>query len=269
MTAAELPAYLARLADQSDLVAAGPRPPITRDAIPPHQLAAWQRVVRSFAKSEGFEECVMAPTAEGLAAVGFDDPQVLRFFKSQGEDELRHRDLFYAYMDTNFDGDRKASSLATQLLYDIGFKAVVRGSTAKPLRLLLPLLVIEKTVTLYVRRLQACAGPEMGCLMHVLRTVMKDEARHVAGVGATCKALVGALPPSNGEQRALTRICALVVADMDRTAWWKPGLAQQMASLGLDAEAMNRDNALVMAEMRAIIAGRPPATALAEEEVAP
>lgn len=265
MTAADLPAFLAKLSDQSDLAAAAPAPAIARDAIPPPQLAAWQRVVRSFAKSEGFEECVMAPTAAGLAAVGFDDPQILRFFKSQGEDELRHRDFFYAYMDENFAGDRKASSLATQLLYDLGFKAVVRGSAAKPLRLLMPLLVIEKTVTLYVRRLQDCAGPEMACLMQVLRTVMKDEARHVAGVGATCKALVAANAPSPAEQRVLARICALVVADMDRTAWWKPGLAKQMASLGLDAAAMNRDNALVMAEMRAIIAGQPPATALAEE----
>ncbi len=255
---ATLPPLLARLSDQAEAAAAAATSllPDGRDPIPEAQRAAWRRVLNGFAKSEGFEEWVMAPTASGLAAAGFGDPEVLRFFRLQGEDELRHERLFRSYLATQFGDAVPETTVAHRLVYDGFMKALVTRSARQPLRLLLPLLVFEKTGTLYLRRLLAGAGQDLPRLHALVQAIFRDEARHVAGVGATCRALVAIAPPGRVERAALRGICRIVIMDMDRKAWWKPGLAAHMQALGVDADAMNADNERVYAEVCTLIDGR-------------
>ena len=257
---ATLAPLLARLSDQAEAAAqaAATLLPEGLDPLPDAQRAAWRRVLNGFARSEGFEEWVMAPTAAGLVGSGFGDPEVLRFFKLQGEDELRHERLFRAYLETHFGDRAPEQTVAHRVIYDGFMKALVTRSARKPLRLLLPLLVFEKTGTLYLRRLLAGAGKDLPRLHALVQAIFRDEARHVAGVGATCRALIAADPPGRLERAALRGICRVVVMDMDRKAWWKPGLQDHMRVLGVDADAMNADNERVYAELCALIDGRSP-----------
>ena len=89
-----------------------------------------------------------------------------------------------------------------------------------------------------------------------MKSIRVDEARHVAGVGMTCKALVAAKQPDPLERALVTGLCQLVVWDMDRAPWWKPELGLYMKDLGLDADAMRRDNEAVLDEVKAILEGR-------------
>lgn len=254
---ATLAPLLARLSDQAEAAAAAQADLLAEgaDPIPADQVAAWRRVLNGFAKSEGFEEWVMAPTAKGLAACGFGDPEVLRFFRLQGEDELRHEKLFRGYLAAQFGDRAPETTVAHRLVYDGFMTALITRSARRPLRLLLPLLVFEKTGTLYLRRLLAGAGKELPRLHALVNAIFRDEARHVAGVGATCRALVAADPPGRLERAALRGICRVVIMDMDRKAWWKPGLQDHMRALGVDADAMNADNERVYAEICAMIDG--------------
>jgi hypothetical protein len=54
----------------------------------------------------------------------------------------------------------------------------------------------------------------------------------------------------------VTGLCQLVVWDMDRAPWWKPELGAHMKALGLDADAMRRDNESVLDEVKAMLEGR-------------
>lgn len=249
---------LARLSDQAEAAAAAAASllPEGRDPIPDAQRTAWRRVLNGFAKSEGFEEWVMAPTASGLVAAGFADPEVLRFFKLQGEDELRHERLFRAYLESQFGDKAPETTVAHRVIYDGFMMALVTRSARRPLRLLLPLLMFEKTGTLYLRRLLAGAGQDLPRLHALVQAIFRDEARHVAGVGATCRALVAIEAPGRAERAALRGICRIVVMDMDRKAWWKPGVEAHMRALGVDADAMNADNERVYEEVCALIEGR-------------
>lgn len=253
----ELTPTLAALALQAEAVAANaPALPDGCDEVPEHQKAAWKRVLVGLAKGEGIEEWVIEPVAKGLAAAGLDEAEVLRFFTTQGVDELRHRDLFLAYIDRHFAGPAPAPLFVHQVLYDGLFKLVIQQSELHPLRLLLPLWVYERTVSGYLTRLMACTGPGMPRLQAVMKGIRVDEARHVAGVGLTCKALVAARKPDAVERTLVTALCQLVVWDMDRDPWWKPELGGCMRDLGLDAAAMRRDNEAVMHEVVAILEGR-------------
>lgn len=254
----ELNATLAQLAQQAEL-AAGAVPPLADglDDVPVHQRAAWRRVLVGLAKGEGIEEWVIEPVAKGLAAAGLDEADVLRFFHTQGVDELRHRDLFLAYLDRHFgDGPAPETPLAHQLVYDGLFKLIIQQSAAHPLRLLMPLWVYEKTVSAYLTRLMACAGDELPRLQALMKGIRIDEARHVAGVGLTCRALVAKQQPDPVERAIVTGLCQLVVWDMDRDPWWKPELGGHMRALGLDAAAMRRDNEAVLEEIKAMLVGR-------------
>ena len=255
---ASLSPLLARLSEQAEASAAAAATllPDGLDPLPDAQRAAWRRVLNGFAKSEGFEEWVMAPTASGLAAAGFGDPEVLRFFRLQGEDELRHERLFRTYIEAHFGDKAPEKSLADRLIYDGFMKALITRSARQPLRLLLPLLVFEKTGTLYLRRLLAGAGQDLPRLHALVQAIFRDEARHVAGVGATCRAVVAVDPPGRLERAALRGICRVVVMDMDRKAWWKPGIEAHMQALGVAADAMNADNERVYEEICRLIDGR-------------
>lgn len=254
---AELPPILASLAEQAEAVAKGhPGLPEGHDAIPNGQKAAWRRVLVGLAKGEGIEEWVIEPVARGLGRAGLDAAPVLRFFATQGVDELRHRDLFLAYLDRHWPAEPVPQLASHKLVYDGLFRFVIRQSEAHPLRLLLPLLTYEKTVSHYLTRLMAVADAGMPRLAAVMKEIRQDEARHVAGVGMTCRALVAKQPPGAAERAVLAALVRLVVWDMDRAAWWKSGLAAHMDALGLDALAMRRENELVYQEMIAIVEGR-------------
>lgn len=252
---ASLVPLLRRLADQADAAAtnAAELLPAGEDPLPEAERAAWRRVLTGFAKSEGFEEWVMAPTAAGLAASGLNDSEVLRFFRLQGEDELRHEGLFRTYLTRHFGAAATPPAMADRLVYDGFLRAFVNRSARKPLRLLLPLLVFEKTGTLYLRRLLAGVSPDKPRLRALIEAIFRDEARHVAGVGATCRALVALDPPGAVERLVLKAVCRVVVMDMDRKAWWKPGLHEHMKTLGVDADAMNADNERVYSEICALL----------------
>jgi hypothetical protein len=120
----------------------------------------------------------------------------------------------------------------------------------------MPLLAYEKTVSAYVSRLTTLADPGMGRLVQVFKAVRIDEARHVAGVGMTCRALVERQKPDPFERAIVSTLCKLVIADMDRGAWWKPGLQSHMDALGLDTEAFRVDCEGVMRELDALLEGR-------------
>ena len=248
---------LDRLSDQAEAAASAQADllPEGTDGMPEVERAAWRRVLMGFAKSEGFEEWVMAPTAEGLASCGFGDPAVLRFFRLQGEDELRHERLFRTYLARHFGEVVSDTGVGHRIVYDGFLKSVVTRSARKPLRLLLPLLVFEKTGTLYLRRLLASAGADKPRLNALVGAIFRDEARHVAGVGATCRALVAVDPPGRLERAVLRGVCRLVVMDMDRKAWWKPGLEAHVRALGVDPEAMNADNERIYREVCRVIDG--------------
>jgi hypothetical protein len=254
--APELSSTLAAMAEQAEAVAAQP-PTLEEglDDVPAAQRAAWRRVLQGLAKGEGIEEWVIEPVARGLAKAGLDEADVLRFFQTQGADELRHRDLFLAYLERHFDTPQSAPLLVHQLVYDGLFRMIIQQSELHPLRLLLPLWVYEKTVSGYLTRLIACAGDRMPRLQAAMKSIRIDEARHVAGVGLTCKALVAAQRPDPLERAIVTGLCQLVVWDMDRAPWWKPELGFYMRDLGLDADAMRRDNEAVLDEVKAILEG--------------
>jgi hypothetical protein len=257
-TAPDFSSTLAQLADQAEAVCANP-PGLADglDAVPAHQREAWKRVLVGLAKGEGIEEWVIEPVAKGLAKAGLDEADVLRFFETQGADELRHRDLFLAYIARHFEPAAASEPLwIHQVVYDGLFKAIIQQSEANPLRLLLPLWVYEKTVSGYLTRLMACAGDDLPRLGALMKSIRIDEARHVAGVGLTCKALVAAQKPDIIERGLVMALCQLVVWDMDRAPWWKPELAGHMKALGLDADAMRRDNEAVLTEVAAILEGR-------------
>lgn len=254
---ADLSPALASLAEQAVTVArdhAGM--PEGHDAIPESQKAAWRRVLLGLAKGEGIEEWVIEPVARGLSRAGLDAEPVLKFFETQGVDELRHRDLFLAYLDRHWPGEGVPEIASHKLVYDGLFKVIIRQSEEHPLRLLLPLLTFEKTVSHYLTRLMACADAGMPRLAAVMKEIRHDEARHVAGVGMTCRALVAQKPPSAAERALVASLVRLVVWDMDRAAWWKSGLKGHMLALNLDAIAMRRENELVYQEMIAILEGR-------------
>jgi hypothetical protein len=254
----ELAPTLGSLAEQAEAVAAGaPTLADGLDEVPASQRAAWQRVLVGLAKGEGIEEWVIDPVAQGLASAGLDSAEVLRFFHTQGVDELRHRDLFLAYLDRHFDERAETPLLAHQLVYDGLFKLIIQQSTQHPLRLLLPLWVYERTVSGYLSRLLALAPDSMPRLQAAMKGIRVDEARHVAGVGLTCRALIAKQRPDPLERALVTALCQLVVWDMDRAPWWKPELGAHMQALGLDAEAMRRDNEAVLDEVKAMLEGRP------------
>ncbi|MFP5501818.1 MAG: ferritin-like domain-containing protein [Candidatus Sericytochromatia bacterium] len=258
-TLAELASPLAQMADQAEAAAAAPWPRFSgTDQLPAHQRDAWRRVLRGAVSGEGIEEWVVDPMIRGLRAAGVADDEVIRFFRGQGADELRHRDLFAGYLKTYWGEPEKAEGTwVHKLLYDGLFQLIIKQSEQHPLRLLMPLLFYERAAgSLYMTRLIDCTPESAPELRALLKAVRQDEARHVAGVGMTCRALVAAKPLPAGERKRVGRICKLVYWDMDRTAWWKPGLAGYMRDLGLDAEAMRRDNDQILAEMLALIEGR-------------
>jgi hypothetical protein len=117
-------------------------------------------------------------------------------------------------------------------------------------------LTFEKTVSHYLTRLLAGADAGMPRLAAVMKEIRHDEARHVAGVGMTCRALVAQKPPGPAERAIVASVVRLVVWDMDRAAWWKSGLKGHMDALGFDAMAMRRENEQVYQEMIAILDGR-------------
>ncbi|MBC7544100.1 MAG: ferritin-like domain-containing protein [Candidatus Sericytochromatia bacterium] len=228
------------------------------DEIPESQRPAWRRILIGAIHGEGLEQWAIGPMLDGLVHVGLDDESVRRFFKTQGDDELRHRDLFTAYLHRHYKATDGAPKLAHRILYDGILKPLARTGARKPLRVLLPLLTFERAAgTLYMNRLIQCtAGKRMPVMNKLLRSIRQDEARHVAGVGMTCRALIERQPPKPGERALLIGIVKLVIADMDRKAWWKPGLQRHMESIGLDVNAMNKDNATVFAELLRIIHGQ-------------
>lgn len=253
----ELAPTLASLAEQAEAVAPGLSAlPDGQDEVPDSQQAAWQRVLQGLAKGEGIEEWVIEPVAKGLASAGLDEAEVLRFFHTQGVDELRHRDLFLAYLARHFSVRAESPILAHQLVYDGLFKLIIQQSEQHPLRLLLPLWVYERTVSGYLSRLLALAPASMPRLQAVMKHIRIDEARHVAGVGLTCRALIAKQRPDPLERALVTGLCQLVVWDMDRAPWWKPELGAHMKALGLDADAMRRDNESVLDEVKAMLEGR-------------
>lgn len=224
------------------------------DALPEAQRAAWRRILAGLAKGEGLEEWIIAPVARGLAAAGLDEAEVTRFFATQGVDELRHRDLFLAYLARHYADAPPTPILAHKLLYDGLFRLIIAQSERRPLRLLLPLLAYEKCVSAYLTRLIACAEG-LPTLTTAMKAIRQDEARHVAGVGLTCRALVARKPPGRLERALLRGLVRLVIWDMDRAAWWKPGLAAHMGAVGLDAAAMRAENEAVARELFALVAG--------------
>lgn len=256
-TPPELAPTLAQLAQQAEAVALdAPGLADGQDAVPATQRDAWRRVLLGLAKGEGIEEWVIEPVAQGLASAGLDEAEVLRFFETQGVDELRHRDLFLAYLDRHFEARAEAPILAHQIVYDGLFKLIIQQSAQHPLRLLLPLWVYERTVSGYLSRLLALAPETMPRLQAVMKGIRIDEARHVAGVGLTCRALIAKQRPDPLERALVTGLCQLVVWDMDRAPWWKPELGGHMRALGLDADAMRRDNEAVLEEVKAMLEGR-------------
>jgi hypothetical protein len=250
-------AQLAHLADQSEALGtlvAGLQE--GQDEIPPGQLNAWRRVLAGLAKGEGIEEWVVEPIARGLASAGLPDTVAERFLRSQGVDEHRHETLLLDYARRHWGELPTKPLFAHRVLYDGLFKAVIKQSERHPLRLLLPLWIYEKTVSGYLTRLMPCAGDAMPRLCAMMKGIRVDEARHVAGVGILCRALVQKQPPGALERGIILTLCRLVVWDMDRAAWWKPGLRGFMLDLGLDADAMRRDNDATLLEARALLAGR-------------
>jgi hypothetical protein len=194
---ADLSPALASLAQQAETVArAHGGLPEGLDAIPEPQKAAWRRVLLGLAKGEGIEEWVIDPVAKGLGKAGLDAESVLHFFASQGVDEQRHHDMFTGYMERHWPGEPLPEIATHKLLYDGLFKLVIRQSEAHPLRLLLPLLAYEKTVSHYLTRLLTVTDAGMPRLAAAMKDIRHDEARHVAGVGLTCRALVAQQPPS-------------------------------------------------------------------------
>lgn len=247
------------LSEQAEAIAASPvEPEPGRDELPTHQQAAWRRVLTGFMSGEGVEEDLIGPLTDGLVAAGFDDAAVLRFYRAQGADELRHRDMFAAYLERQWGEPPRANdTLAHKLFYEGLFKAYFKRCASRPLRLMLPLLFYERAGgTLYVARLLRCVPEGAPRLEALLKAVHRDEARHVAGVGMTVRALVARQRPDAAERRLIMRFCWLVHQDMDRTAWWKPGLRDRMRALGIDTDAMRRDNDAILAEMGAILEGR-------------
>ena len=74
-------------------------------------------------------------------------------------------------------------------------------------------------------------------------------------MGLTCRALVALAPPGRGERLLLRALVRLVIWDMDRAAWWKPGLGAHMQAIGLDAIAMRAESEAVARELAALAAG--------------
>jgi hypothetical protein len=249
---------LSRLAEQGEAIHARQVTlPDGMDEIPAEQRAAWRRVLIGAVNGEGLEERAIGPMLEGLKHAGFDDEAVQRFFTTQGWDELRHRDLFAAYLKRHYSDTDGAPTWGHRLIYDTLFPYLVRTGKRKPLRILLPLLTFERAAgTLYMGRLIAASEGHMPLMNELLKMIRQDEARHVAGVGMTVRALIERHPPDPLERRLLTFAVRAVIADMDRKAWWKPELQAHMRAIGLDSDAMNRDNWEVYAEMKRIIAGR-------------
>jgi rubrerythrin len=257
VTIAALAPTLARLADQADAVAAayqGPAP--ARDEIPAHQRAAWFRVLASFAKAETLEEEFLAPALASAEASGLGHPDVLRFFRGQAHDEERHLAMLRAYMEAHYGSSTTRTGWLTATLYDHVMGTFSRRGRKQPLMLLLPIYMLEKIGTIYLSRLARCAA-EAGCpaLQALLQDIHRDEARHVAGIGAACRALREAYPLGRLDRAILVAIARLLVLDMDRTAWWKRGLRAHMAAIALDGPAMNRDVEAVYHEIRALLDG--------------
>ncbi|MDB5100021.1 MAG: hypothetical protein JWM80_4442 [Cyanobacteria bacterium RYN_339] len=254
---AELAPSLSRLADQADAVAAAyVGPPAGQDAIPEHQRAAWFRVLASFAKAETLEEEFLAPALASAQTSGLGHPDVLRFFKSQAHDEERHLGMLRAYMDAHYGSSTTQTGWLTTMLYDRVMGTFSRRGQRQPLMLLLPIYMLEKIGTIYLNRLARCAA-EAGCeqLQGMLQEIHRDEARHVAGIGAACRALRAGQGLGWVDRTILAAIARLLVLDMDRTAWWKRGLRAHMAALNLDGPAMNRDVEAIYHEIMALLDG--------------
>jgi hypothetical protein len=254
---ADLAPTLTRLADQADAVADAYAGPATgRDELPAHQRAAWFRVLSSFAKAETLEEEFLAPALASAEATGLGHPDVLRFFRSQAHDEERHLAMLRGYMDAHYGASTTRTGWLTTFLYDRVMATFGRRGQTQPLMLLLPIYMLEKIGTIYLSRLARCAG-DANCLhlQALLQEIHKDEARHVAGIGAACRALRWSYPMGRMDRAILASIARLLVIDMDRTAWWKRGLREHMAALGLDGPAMNRDVEAVYDEIMALLDG--------------
>jgi hypothetical protein len=250
-------AQLAPLAEQSEALGSlAAEPPAGQDDIPDGQRDAWRRVLAGLAKGEGIEEWVVEPIARGISAAGLGNAEAERFLRAQGVDEHRHEGLLLAYLKRHWGELPAKPLLAHRVLYDGLFKAVIKQSERHPLRLLLPLWIYEKTVSAYLTRLMPCAGQAMPLLASMMKGIRVDEARHVAGVGILCRALVERQAPGTFERFMILALCRLVVWDMDRAAWWKPGLRGFMHDIGLDADAMRRENEATLLEARALLNGR-------------
>lgn len=266
-----LRALLGPLAAQAEGLQA-PALPAQPDPLPEAQVAAWRRVVASFALTEANEGRALAPVAQGLASAGLAFPEVLAFFDGQGRDEHRHAEAFAAYHQHAF-GVRpgKPSSAASAWVFEQLIALAERTAATRPLRVLLPLLVLERATVAYVGQLRRAAQGQPG-LLALLDAVMKDEARHVAGVGFACQALAAAQPPSRMERLVLAAMTKAIALDMKRQAWWKPSLKGHMAALGVDVvavdAAINRSYREAMALVDRPLEARPEAAPEAQAPAA-
>lgn len=226
-------------------------------ALPADRLAAWTRVLTGCAACEGMEEWIMQPVPRALAARGHGTPETLAFFEAQGADELRHAAYLTRYVEQHLRGEARRPSLLQRLayggLYEGVFRPVISALAAEPLYILLPLLAYERSGTAYMTRLARAADPELPGLAALLASIRTDEARHIVGVRVVCARLIAESPPGPLKRAALRGLLKLVVADMRREAWWKPGLMAHMAALGFDVPAYHAELDRISEELEAML----------------
>jgi hypothetical protein len=216
--------------------------PVNRDGIEGLTQArrdGWAGFLSSIATTESVEHLLIDPLKESFPG----DAEVLDYLVSHSTDEQRHFEVFRDYVRTTFGFEKRRRSLSDRIVYDTFLPKIAQAARKRPMLALAMLRFYEAFSIDFYRTLKKLAlGDGLESLNTIIRSIEKDELRHLAGLEELIRRLKArGVRPAMLDRALIRTILFVLVADIDIRAWaiYNRKVRKRACAVGIDPDTMS------------------------------
>lgn len=226
------------------------------ELLPPKIQAGWKRVLSSIATTEGYEAIVLKPIVQA-----FDDQDAKDYLRSHATDEERHSAWLNTYLSGNFSYKKRKPTVSDRIFYHRLIPWASANFVRFPRAGIVSLYAYERfAMRLYDTLIADADKRGLAGLGAVLRAIVKDEGKHVVGLGALLRHQAGQNRTSKIVESAFARMCLTIVRMDLRFGLFGPHnreLTSHFAYLGITAKTVDNFAKLAVAEAFGLLSQMP------------